>query len=219
MTKNYTFNSQFTGGASMPDFDEYAIKNEPMFFNCDPTFAYIHGGPITRAFMEFLDVSTWAEKPVVFDSRSHMLMPGWIPAIPGWHHDDVPRSRADGQPDYDAPSYHSRHAMALINGEIAPTEFAIGNHTLPKIEGGNGPVYKHWNNMVDDQIENGVLQMVQAPSRQILYFDWQTMHRAVPAVKGGWRWFGRASWQTERKPTNEIRKQVQVYLPAPNEGW
>lgn len=224
--KEYAFSSQFQLGAKLPDFDLATVKAEPMFFNADVDFAYWHGGPITRAFINALQET--GEAPQVIDSRVHMLMPGWFPAIPGWHHDDVPRSAPagghvpmsqHGQPNYDATAYLSRHCLALVGGDVAPTEFAIGDHKLPFIEPERGPVYKHWNDMIEAQIEAGDLTRTVAPSNQLVFFDWQSAHRAVPAVKAGWRWFGRASFNTGRKPTNEIRKQVQVYLPTPTEGW
>lgn len=214
----YEFDSKVTLGRYLPAFSGSDVRAEPMLFNCDAAFAYEHGGPITRAFLNAL-VDGEDGVPLVVDSRVHMLMPGWFPAIPGWHHDDVPRSRADGQPDYDALAYHSRHCMALVSGDVAPTEFIVGKQRLPRIEGGDGPVYKHWHDMTEQQVAARSVKVVQAPSNQMIFFDWQSMHRAVPAVKNGWRWFARASWQTERKPTNEIRSQVQVYLPAPTEGW
>lgn len=71
--------------------DSNAIKNEKMFFNSDLVFAYENGGPITKSFIDNLP-EEWKTNSV-FDSRVHMLMPGWYPAIPGWHHDDVPRPK------------------------------------------------------------------------------------------------------------------------------
>lgn len=213
--KLYSFSSQFTLGLPIGKFSQDEVKNEPMFFNCTPEFAWEKGGPITRAFLDALSKSD-EEGATVFDSRVHMLMPGWLPAIPGWHHDDVPRGGADNQPDYEAPAYRSRHALALVNGKVAPTEFAIGRHQLPKV---SGTVYGKWHDLIEKQIDDGVLERVNVPSNVIVFFDWQTAHRAIPAVMSGWRWFGRASYDTNRKATNEIRRQVQVYLPVPTAGW
>lgn len=105
---------------------EYSIetvKNEPMFFSSDVNYAYENGGPITK---RFLDLLPYRFNTGVFDSRVHMLMPGWVPCIPGWHHDDVPRTRSDGQPDYENMAYKSEHVMGLVNGDLAPTQFAVG---------------------------------------------------------------------------------------------
>lgn len=212
---SYEFLSQFLLGGALPEFSQADVKNEPMFFRATLKFAHENGGPITRAFLQALMEE--GPPPAVIDSRVHMLMPGWLPAIPGWHHDDVPRSRKDGQPDYRAPAYHSRHALALVNGAVAPTEFAIGRHRLPHVS--NGMVYGKWHGLIEDQIEDGTLERVSVPSNVIVHFDWQTAHRATPAIGRGWRWFGRATYDTDQKPANEIRRQVQVYLPALNAGW
>jgi len=53
----------------------------------------------------------------------------------------------------------------------------------------------------------------------LIYFNWQTWHQGIGAHKNGWRWFIRATINTGRKPTNELRRQVQTYLAAPMEGW
>lgn len=208
------FNSQIILGASLPQFSNEQIKNEPMLFNCSIVAAHALGGPITRA---FIDAGNFLPDAVI-DTRSHMLMPGWYPCIPGWHHDDVPRSRSDGQPNYETPEYHTGHAMALINGGICPTQFAIGECSLPDVPLGD-VIYKRWHPLVEQLCQHHMLHRVDAPSNQIVWFDWQSFHQGVAAKRGGWRWFGRASFGTHRKPTNEIRRQVQVYLEFPMEGW
>jgi hypothetical protein len=202
------------------------IKNEPMFFNCDYNFAYKHGGPVTKAFLLSLP-SEW-HRDVVFDSRVHMLMPGWYPAIPGWHHDDVPRPEIPtgqhfitaGQPDYDTPRYKSEHIMALVNAEICPTEFVIGDCKMPAIPEGE-LIYRAWHKEVEKLIKDNKVKVVKAPDRQLIYFDCDTFHTGQQAVNNGWRWFGRVTRNSERvnKITNEIRSQVQVYLEFPMEGW
>lgn len=214
-------NSQFRVGNSIPHFDDEVIKNEPMFFNCSLMYALKFGGPITKAFFKALIPSIPRSVKlvdVVFDSRVHMLMPGWYPCIPGYHHDDVPRSRVDGQPNYYDPEYRSEHALALVNGDICPTEFAVGQFELSEVPIGE-TIYKVWHEEVVQQLNDRVGMRWNAPTNTIVHFDDRSFHQGVPAVKSGWRWFGRASWNTNRKPTNEIRRQVQVYLENPMEGW
>lgn len=223
-----TFNSRFDVIAPFADgIDNDTIKNEPMFFNCDLAFAAEHGGPITRAFVAALPTE-WSEQPSVFDSRVHMLMPGWYPAIPGYHHDDVPRPEIPvglhfitaGQPDYDNPRYHSRHIMGLVNAQIAPTDFAVGKCPMPSVPG-DELIYRAWHREVERLIASGEVQRVAAPDRQLIHFDCNAFHTGVKAVASGWRWFGRVSFNTERtgKVTNEVRQQAQVYLEFPMEGW
>lgn len=203
-----------------------AIKDEPMFFNSDALFALAHGGPITRAFIQALP-DDWREN-VVFDSRVHMLMPGWYPAIPGYHHDDVPRPPiapgrhfiTAGQPDYDTPRYRSQHILGLVNAEVAPTHFAVGECVMPQVEDGD-LIYRRWHGEVERLIDAGELQSKPAPDRTLVYFDCDAFHTGTQAVSSGWRWFGRISRNTDRanNVTNEIRRQVQVYLEFPMEGW
>lgn len=204
-----------------------SIKTEPMFFNASPKFAYEKGGLITKSFLNNLP-DNWINSDLVFDSRVHMLMPGWYPAIPGWHHDDVPRPSIPvgqhfitaGQPDYDNPRYKSEHILGLVNADICPTEFAIGNCTMPKIEEGQ-LIYREWHKEIEDLLAHDMLSLVQAQDRTLYQFDWQTFHSGRQAISHGWRWFGRVSRNTDRTKeiTNEIRSQVQVYLEFPTEGW
>lgn len=197
-----------------------------MFFNADYEYAFMNGGPITRSFLAALPKG-W-RKDVVFDSRVHMLMPGWYPAIPGFHHDDVPRPEIPvgqhfitaGQPDYNTPRYRSEHIIGLVNGEICPTVFALGNCTMPAVEEGD-LVYRKWHLEVEALLERGEMEQLEAPSNQLIFFDCDTFHTGIKARDNGWRWFGRISRNTDRVKniTNEIRKQVQVYLEFPMEGW
>jgi hypothetical protein len=223
---NKIFNSQ------VKDLCHFAIgyndvKNEPMFFNCDLDFAFYNGGDITKSFIDNLP-EEWQHSKVVFDSRIHMLMPGWYPAIPGYHHDDVPRKEIPtgqhfltaGQPDYDNPRYYSQHIMGLVNAHICPTHFALGECEMPAIPEGE-MIYKRWNDEVENLLAENKLDLYEAPDRTLLYFDCDTFHTGTKAINNGWRWFGRVSRYTDRvnKITNEIRHQVQVYLEFPTEGW
>jgi len=217
--KTFKFDSKIKELGTLPDFTDEQIKNEPMLFNCDFVSAYHLGGAITKSFLNKVEKRFHSIDDLVIDSRVHMLMPGWFPCIPGFHHDDVPRSGRDGQPNYFNPEYKSEHILALVNGDICPTEFALGEIELPDVE--DGIYYKQWHPMVEQAIENGTLKSWQPKGNAVVYFDWQTFHQGVRAVKNGWRWFGRLSWNTDRtkKCTNEIRKQVQIYLEHPMEGW
>jgi hypothetical protein len=208
------------------DVDNKEIKSETMFFNSDLNFAYENGGAITRNFIDALP-SDWQHN-VVFDSRVHMLMPGWYPAIPGWHHDDIPRPTipvgqhfaTSGQPDYDNPRYKSEHILGLVNADICPTQFAIGDAVMPAILDGD-LIYRNWHKVVNEKIELGELTILNAKDRQLYYFDCNSFHQSTSCVGNGWRWFGRVSRNTDRVSTitNEIRKQAQIYLELPMQGW
>lgn len=212
----FTFNSRTTGGAVLPEATEKEIKDEPMLFKCNGEYAMELGGRLTHLFLSALP-EDWKNTPILIDSRSHMLMPGWFPCIPGWHHDDVPRERADGQPDYIDPSYYAEHVMALW-GDASLTEFAIGEETFDDVPMG-GVYYREWHSEVELMIQRKQLIRTIANQRQLIFFNWQTWHQGTPATKSGWRFFIRATRYSKAKPSNEIRHQAQVYLPAPMAGW
>lgn len=206
-------------------WDKDVLNKEPMFYKSHISFVRKHAGPVTASFLACLP-SGWED--CVIDSRTHMLMNGWYPSIPGWHHDDVPRPPVpEGshfltapQPDYDNPKYRSEHLMGLVNAEICPTEFAIGECVMPAIPEG-GLIYREWHNRVNELIAKGDMRSWKAESGKMIYFDCETFHQGTKAVGSGWRWFIRLtrSSDTVRSPKNEIRKQVQVYLEFPMEGW
>ena len=216
-TRVFEFDSQITLGDEVPDFDTNIIKNEPMLFSCSQKAARELGGPITREFLRHLSLEFLWRNDLIIDSRVHMLMENWWPCIPGFHCDDVPRTLPDNQPNHFDPSYKSNHAMFLINGDICPTEFAIGQGKLEDIK--EGKYYKEWHPQILQMLRAGTLQSLSAPSNKIIYFNWQSWHQGTKAVRAGWRFFIRASINTERKPTNEVRRQVQVYMENPVEGW
>jgi hypothetical protein len=157
------------------------IKNEPMFFNSSIEYAYVNGSDITKNFIDNLP-SEFKNSKCVFDSRVHMLMPGWYPAIPAYHHDDVPRQNniatgkhfiTAGQPNYENPSYKSEHILGLVNAEICPTEFIIGNIDLP-IPDKDELVYRKWHFILEEMIKENKVSTISTPDRQLVYFNCDT---------------------------------------------
>ena len=209
------FDSGFDVLSKLPLFTGQAVKDEPMIFSGDYAFSWEHGGPITRAFLELLP-----DKNCVIDSRTHMLMPGWYPCIPGWHLDDVPRTRPDGQPDHLHPAYRAYNIMAIV-GDASVTEFISGELDLEDIGFYEGAVYGKWNAEINRRLAEPDCKIAlrKVPESTLIYMPFGAFHRGTPATKNGWRFFIRANFNTARKPSNEIRTQVQVYLPVPEAGW
>ncbi len=210
------FNSDWKyGEIKLPDFTQDQIKNETMLFSADIDIARYFGGSITESFCKLLKEQSPKWDNAIIDSRVHMLMPGWYPCIPGWHHDDIPRTRSDGQPNYENMDYKSEHVAAII-GDASRTEFLKGDIHLP-IPNMGRIIYSDWHEKVESLKHNYLVSQIE-PNR-LVYFDWQTFHRGMPATKNGWRMFIRASIKTDRVIKNEIRKQSQVYMSAINSGW
>lgn len=214
MKDRYKFEPDFDEIDFIPDFSQSVIKKEPMLFSCDTKAAMLKGGEITK---QFIKESLYGHDDWIIDSRVHMLMPTWYPCIPGWHHDDVPRSTPSGQPNYDTPEYRSEHIM-MVMGPTAMPEFLQDTVTLPRVSIESGEIiYKCWDSLIENHTPK--LRRFTLYSGQVIRFSWQAFHRGMPATKEGWRFFIRASRKTNRKIFNEVRTQTQVYLPITNQGW
>lgn len=203
-------------GQSLLPAPQDEVKKEPMLHRSDWKFAYENGGELTRRFLDSIP-EEWHQSPILIDSRVHMLMPGMFPCIPGWHHDDVPRSRSDGQPNYDSPEYRSEHVMALY-GDCSLTEFAIGDCEI-EIPPVGRKVYKELSPVIEKMCIEGKLERVVAPECAMIYFDWQTWHKGAPTTKHGFRFFIRATRNSGLPAKNEMRYNANVYMPVLDEGW
>lgn len=108
--------------------------------------------------------------------------------------------------------------MVLYNAEVCPTEFALGDAEFSE-PNEHEVIYKEWHKEVVKKLEAGELKKSQACSGIYYKFNDRTWHQGTETVKNGWRYFMRISWNTQRKFSNEIRRQVQVYQPFPFNGW
>lgn len=186
------------------------IREEPMLFGADRRYAEINGGPLTSMFLRQCP----SRSDLIIDSKVTMLMAGMWPCIPGWHHDDVDRPTPDAQPDYDNRKTSPMHWMMHLGDTYADPEFVTEPVSVPRLPG-RVKVYKAWDRYIDalDPAREAVR------SGQVVRFSWEAFHRGMPATQNGWRFWIRASLGSSRTVTNEVRKQVQVYLSDPSEGW
>jgi hypothetical protein len=204
-------------GALDDEYTENDTKNEPMFFRASFDFAFQRGGKLTTAFLSRLPLE-WTEGNVVIDSRVHMLMPGWYPCIPGWHLDDIPRTRPDGQPDHSNPKYRSEHVCCIV-GNASRTEFVDSIVTLVDVPVNEGVVYEKWSADIDKLVASGDVKTSQLNELEMVQFGWGDFHRGSAATKSGFRWFIRISRNTDLMPRNEIRQNANVYMSALQAGW
>lgn len=221
------FNSRVTEIARVIErFDDNILKNETMLFSADYNFARRNGDIITQSFLDKLP-EDWKKSKIKIDSRVHMLMKDWYPCIPGWHHDDIPRTRSDRQPNYEKLDYESEHIIMVVNADVAPTQFIVGeiDMDIPPI---GKVIYDVWNRDINSFLPHIALcnfELKEVEDCVIYHFDWQSFHRGTAAVKNGWRMFIRASRYSDDKAfqirpyRNEIRRQTQVYLSALEAGW
>lgn len=205
------------------------IEAEPMFYNATHDFIdFDQPTPLTSKFMLACidsgfspNFNNWS-----LDTRSTMLMPGWFPAIPGWHHDDVDRD-ATGQPIYHDSGWlvpSRRMFTVIVEAEGRPTgsrtEFvnAKVGVTYPPAPGRT--VYAQWDHELEEKAALGALPVSQLESGKLYEFGQSDFHRATPATNFGWRWFARLTINPGPRPAGpKIRRQVQVYTPTKEQGW
>lgn len=190
-------------------FTDSDIETEPQFFGADCDFAIERGSSITSMFLEKLyhvvGEHVWNG---VFDSRVHMLMPGMLPCIGGWHLDNI--KRENGQPQITKPLSSQIHYLCCIGG-CSTTQFLAEPF--------------EWNDPINDygaassEIRRQELDTVSAKSGEIIQFGDSDWHRGRPAKYRGWRWFGRLTLNSNRSIENKIRTQTQVYLKDLEGGW
>jgi hypothetical protein len=103
--------------------------------------------------------------------------------------------------------------MAVV-GDASLTEFVAETVEVPDIPLGR-TVYQVWDRVLEAlrpatwRVQDG----------EVVRFHWNDFHRGMPATKAGWRFFIRATMNTDREWKNERRTQVQVYLDDPSVGW
>lgn len=200
-----------------------AIEREPMVYNASAYFAYGHGGDLTRQFLDELKI-LWRDtgrsiidEPFVIDTRVHMLKPGWLPAIGGWHCDGVPRGK-DGQPELWKLQSDDRHFTMTI--ATSPTLSRTAFLNTPAVVFSDPKSGSVWADVHEDlsQVTNPK-SIVHVPHGMIAEFRRDTLHKATKADHDGWRFFIRASYRPGSTTTNKIRRQVQAYIESEGAGW
>jgi hypothetical protein len=152
-----------------------------------------------------------------------MLKPGWYPAIPGWHLDAIPRD-ANNVPDLDHPQCRlMKHWLyTLDSGTGALTAVCNAEASIMKTfkpaEGET--LWGRHSAVIAKAIKNRSVRQTLLASDDLTCIPHDCYHTSTAATGSGWRFFFRASENTLHSgPHNEIRKQVQVYVPTADSGW
>lgn len=182
------------------------IETEPQFYGASLDFVKEHGGPIT---LEYLDNLPSYITEGVFDSRVHMLMPGMLPCIGGWHLDNINRNN-NNEPEITSPLSSQYHYLCLV-GECSTTQFLNESFTW------DDPSLSY--EQASLEIRRQELDTVSLKTGQIVRFTDADWHRGRPAKYRGWRWLGRLTVNSDRPIVNKIRTQTQVYLQNLEGGW
>lgn len=222
------FNRTMLGtGGKIEDPSDEVIKNTPALWKCDLETAMRYGGELTREALGAMDLRG-DHKNIVVDTKTHMLMPGFYPGIPGWHTDGVPRGpernpAAKADPDIFAqeemederPRFH-----LLVTGTVCPTLFDITpERKLNVPDKPDASLYKVISEQMK-QADDGV-RFESEPST-VYEWDWWQLHTAQAAKSHGWRFLIRVTETNHFEPQTDISKiirtQQQVYVPEAF-GW
>lgn len=219
-------------GASIPDPSQDLIKTTPSLLQASLQDAVTFGGQLTRQALGAIAKSMhFDRKYIVVDTKVHMLMPGFMPAIPGWHTDGVPRGpekdpAGKGAPDIDAqeevaiapPRYH-----LLVTGEMAPTKFALNPDLDLMVPDEPSPdLYRLLSTQMQAHEKHNQLNLLLTSPSTVYSWDWWQLHTATAATKFGWRFLIRVTETDYIKPRTDLREvirvQQQVYVPS-EFGW
>lgn len=216
-------------GESIQPPDGELIKQTPSLWNASLDDAIRFGGELTRQALQACDI-TGDRRYITVDTKIHMLMPGMLPGIPGWHTDGVPRHR-DGSPEAggkplldlqqliesygEGPRFH-----LLVTGKHCSTEFFTEevDLNLPS----TARLYAEMTREVDKLVAGDLKPTLTAPDSTWVDWDWWNIHRAVPANAAGWRFLIRVTESNFLIPQTDIRKVIRlhnpVYIPL-DYGW
>lgn len=209
-------------GIENPPDDE--IRNTPGLFQASLDDALKYGGELTRAALSAFDLHGDREY-VVVDTKIHMLKPGFMPAIPGWHTDAVPRATHSASPvgplppdlarqiDLQSPRMH-----LLTTGTGCHTLFAVDPIELDLEANGTTDLYAEVTRKMEAEY-GGAFQ--EYPCRAVEW-DWWQLHTAQCARASEWRFLIRVTETDYCAPNSDLRDvlrtQQQVYVPT-EFGW
>ncbi len=170
------------------------------------------------------------EKTIIVDTKIHMLMPNFSPAINGWHTDGVPRGEGLDPTAKKSPNIEAQEEMndtrfhLLVTGEGCLTQFINRELELDVPDKPSTGLYKMVDGQIKNHINKGHLEgsVYEVPTCTATEFDWWELHTGVPAKNHEWRFLIRVTESDYQEPQtdlrNIIRTQQQVYLPH-NFGW
>jgi hypothetical protein len=201
------------------------IKNTPQLWNASLEDALKYGGELTKSAIGAMDLK-FDRKYIVVDTKIHMLMPNFFPAIPSWHTDGVPRGNELKPDSKGVPNIYAQEEMSpsrfhlLVTGNGCLTEFVSQPVILDVPDEPTAELYKIINKKIEEQKDD--LNIVTTPSCTVVEWDWWNIHRGIKATKHEWRYLIRVTETDHMLAQIDLRQilrtQIQVYVPE-NFGW
>lgn len=213
---------------SMEQPTDLEVKNTFSLWNASYDDAVRYGGDITREALRTMNIRH-DRKHIVIDTKIHMLMPGWSPAILGWHTDGAPRD-INGNPNgvfepdtfaQDKTDRFNRYHI-LVTGTGCLTQYINKEMLVPIPDKPSSDVYSIMSKFVQGEVKENPNLVSSLESCTAYEFDWWNIHTGVLASKKEWRYLIRvceSDFYAPRKDLREvIRMQSQIYSPA-DFGW
>lgn len=215
-------------GNTIPDPAQGTIEATLNLRQASLDDAMRYGGPITRDAISAM-VFVGDRKNIVVDTKVHFLMKGFMPAIPGWHTDGVPRGTellpaANGMPHMHAQDQHQELGISipryhlLVSGTHCPTRFVRDPLVIEPVDGTD--LYRYMS--LDVEKVSDTIAFEDTSPGEVITWDWWNIHTAQVATSRGWRYLIRVT-ETDyisprTNPADFIRTQNQVYVPT-EFGW
>lgn len=212
--------NKFNGFAAIED-----LSNEVSVYAASPKFVLKNCGPIAKRILnsipnEYYERIAKAGLLPNIDVRVHRLNKGEFPAVPGWHCDGARRETYFGQPDLERTpcADHIIATVSSLENGVSNTQFLTEPVTVT-IPGNPHKDFVLWKE-VHKQIKKSVKTKTMLDG-EIVAFDTNTLHRAMPAHERGWRLFFRMSgWHNNYLgEEGKISTQQQVYVVSEGSGW
>lgn len=207
-----------------------AVESSPSLRRASIENALLFGGPLVRAALQTCPLR--GNTPhVLVDTKVTFLMPGWFPAIPGWHTDGVPRGMRKDPAGTGEPDLIEQERLSMLG--IIPSfhTVAFGASSLPRFlaepldldlaHGQDRELYAEMSRLVEETVlpDSGPDALVPYEEGQWLTWDWWNIHSATPASERGWRLLLRVTESSvPPSDTGFVRPQNQVYVPT-RIGW
>lgn len=215
-------------GGTIEQPSDLELKNTFSLWNASYEDAIRYGGAITRDALQAMNIHH-DRKNIIVDTKIHMLMPGWSPAILGWHVDGAPRDaqknpQGTGLPDTFAQEGDERFNRyhLMVTGTGCLTQYINKPVTVPIPSTPSYDVYTHMSRFVQEHVAKHPEDVSTFPSCTVMEFDWWDIHTGVLATKKEWRYLIRvceSDYYEPRKDLREvIRMQSQIYSPT-DFGW
>lgn len=222
----YNFNTKpLVRGPVVENADPRLIEATPQLRRAALSDAVLFGGPLVRQALQSAPL-VGDRKHVIVDTKVSMLMPGWCPAIPGWHTDGVPRGdsgnpASSGMPSLERQQFRSDNGYfprfhTVVFGVPCMTQYVTDRMAM-EVNGETPELYSDMTAQVQELLPR--LNIATPDIGEWVSWDWWQVHQAAKSADRGWRLLIRVTESSDVAPEpNFIRTQSQVYVEH-NYGW